>query len=862
MIPSGTKLGIYTLDEPLGSGGMGEVYRARDQRLGRYVALKVLPNELALDPSRRARFEQEARHVAALNHPNIIALYDIGEQDGIAYMVTELIDGTSLRGMKLSQRELLDVAAQIADGLAAAHAANITHRDLKPENVMVTREGRVKILDFGVATNAGIWGPDASTSAGTQPGTIVGTVGYMAPEQVRGEVVGPVADIFAFGVLLYELITGSRPFVGDTAAEVMTAILKQDPPELSPGTSGGLRKIVERCLEKKPERRFQSAQDLAFALRHLAGSTVAAAAAPGTKVGGRRQWLWIAALAAGFAVGVLCAAALVNRWMSVDDATLDPVRLTRITADRRNEFEPAVSPDGHSVAYLRTGDASTELLVKPFDALTPVSLVRSATALSDPVWFPDGNRVCYTGLLRDFLCVGAAGGTPQRLLPNAMSPQFSPDGKTVYFARAEGDELSIFRSSPPGANPARIVNSSLPPDFTRLSPLSADGSKLIAIAKSERWLVTLPDGAHRKLSVDDGVRTDSIGWFPDNRHIAVVEETTKLIGYRLVIQDTETAARRIVMRSADPITAVSVSPDGMHLVYAGGVVERNIVEYSGEGKFVRGVATSSFLEGFASWAPQDDSFVYRMGGPGQTDSLWYSDAKNTATRPAQNLASNATSLARISPDGTRIAFVQDGAAIQIVSTSGGRAVTVLQNPALRQNHLCWSPDSKWIWFSADRQLKKVASEGGESLDIAAPPGVLIDCSSDGRWLLRRGMTGFVITSTDGKMERQVARYDEYASRSDNSAQFGEGGKAVYALRVDHRTIDVVDVETGNKKRTIMFDIPLEDEIDGFSFNSTGRRVLLTTGGDRNDLWMVEGFALPAPSWRRWLSHWESPSKVQ
>jgi Tol biopolymer transport system component len=861
MIPPGTKLGIYTLDAPLGSGGMGEVYRARDQRLGRYVALKVLPDEFALDPSRRARFEQEARHVAALNHPNIIALYDIGEQNGVAYIVTELIDGTSLRDMKLSQRELLDVAGQIADGLAAAHAANITHRDVKPENVMVTREGRVKILDFGVATTGGLWGPDASTSAGTQTGVIVGTVGYMAPEQVRGEAVGPVADIFAFGVLLYELIAGSRAFVGDTAAEVMAAILKQDPPELPTNTPEGLRKIVERCLEKKPERRFQSAQDLAFALRHLAGTSVTAAAAPAAKVSGR-QWRRIAALTMGFAVGVLLTGTLVNRWVSMDDAALDPVQLTRIAADRRNEFQPAISPDGHSVAYVRIGDGATELLVKPFDALAPISLVRSATALSNPVWIPDSNRVCYTGFLRDFLCVGAAGGTPQRLLPNAVSPQFTPNGKAVYFARAPDDKVWIFRSSPPGANPERVGDAPLPQDFTGLSSISPDGSRLVAISRSERWLVTLPDGAHRKLPVDGDVRTDSIGWFPDNRHIAVVEETTKLIGYRLVIQDTETAARRIVIRSGDPITAVSVSPDGTYLVYAGGLVERNIVEYSGEGKFVRGVATSSFLEGFASWAPQDDSFVYRMGGPGQTDSLWYSDAKNTAARPVQNLASNVTSQARISPDGTRIAFVQGGTAIQIVSTSGGRAVTVLQNPASRLNNVCWSPDSKWIWYSADRQLKKVTSEGGESIDIPAPPGALLDCSPDGRWLLRRGMTGFVITSTDGKTEREVARYDEYAARSDNSVQFGEGGKAAYALRVDRRTIDVVDVETGHKKRTITFDIPLEDQIDGFTFNSTGQRVLLTTGGERNDLWMVEGFAKPASIWHRWLSHWAAPSKVQ
>src|SRR5271155_3378112 len=284
-LTSGTKLGPYEIIAPIGAGGMGEVYRARDTRLGREVALKVLPESFSRDADRLRRFEQEARAVAALNHPNILAIHDIGEQDGSPFIVSELLEGNTLRSElengALSARKASDYAAQIAQGLAAAHDKNIIHRDLKPENVFVTREGRVKILDFGLAKLAPTAGAKQSdgmtlTSSPTEAGTVMGTAGYMAPEQVRGAAIDSRTDIFAFGAVLYEMISGQRAFRRDTAAETMTAILKEDPPELGELThpvSPGLERIVRRCLEKQPEQRFQSAKDLAFALEALSGTT-------------------------------------------------------------------------------------------------------------------------------------------------------------------------------------------------------------------------------------------------------------------------------------------------------------------------------------------------------------------------------------------------------------------------------------------------------------------------------------------------------------------------------------------------------------------------------------------------------------
>src|SRR5271155_5589353 len=292
----GSKLGPYEIVSVIGAGGMGEVYRAHDSRLGRDVAVKVLPDVFGHDRDRLARFEQEARAVAALNHPNILAVFDIGESSGTHYIVTELLEGDTLRGKMsggaLPVRRVQEYALQIAQGLAAAHDKGIIHRDLKPENIFLTKEGRVKILDFGLAKLApnarGAKGESGQsdgltmTSSPTEAGMVMGTAGYMAPEQVRGSAIDSRTDIFAFGAVLYEMVSGQRAFKRDTAAETMTAILKEDPPELSElnhPVSPGLERIIRRCLEKNPEQRFQSAKDLAFALDALSGTTTSKSAA-------------------------------------------------------------------------------------------------------------------------------------------------------------------------------------------------------------------------------------------------------------------------------------------------------------------------------------------------------------------------------------------------------------------------------------------------------------------------------------------------------------------------------------------------------------------------------------------------------
>src|SRR5579862_7637698 len=447
-LPAGTKLGPYEIGAPIGAGGMGEVYRAKDTRLGREVAIKILPESFARDTDRLRRFEQEARAVAALNHPNILAIHDIGEQGGAPFIVSELLEGNSLRveleSGALPARKAADYATQIAQGLAAAHDKNLVHRDLKPENVFITREGRVKILDFGLAKLA----PSARgskesdgltlTSSPTEAGVVMGTAGYMAPEQIRGSAVDSRTDIFAFGAVLYEMVSGRRAFRRETSAETMTAILKEDPPELSEPSHPappGLERIVRRCLEKQPEQRFQSAKDLAFALDALSG-TAASKSAPAAALindrGGSRSWV-TPAIAALLGMAVVAAIAFYLR-----PAPVVPPVFSRVSFHRGQVVRARLAPDGKSVFYsakLNGTPADTDVVREDYPESIPVGLHGGVllsisqqgqmAVLVRPVHYA---HFQWYGTLAT---APTGGGSPREILENVYDADFSPDGSEL-----------------------------------------------------------------------------------------------------------------------------------------------------------------------------------------------------------------------------------------------------------------------------------------------------------------------------------------------------------------------------------------------------------------------------------------------
>ncbi len=451
-LTSGNKIGPYEIVSFIGAGGMGEVYRARDLRLGREVALKVLPPSFAADPERLRRFEQEARAVAALSHPNILAVHDIGQHEGAPYLVSELLEGESLREIlgrgPLSHRKAIDYAVQIAHGLAAAHGKDIAHRDLKPDNIFVTRDGRVKILDFGLAktvqkpTVRGQEGGLATMTAvapATDIGTVMGTAGYMSPEQIRGATVDCRTDIFSFGAVLYEMLCGSRAFKRDTPADTMAAILNEDPPEvLESGRQmpPALDRIVRHCLEKAPEQRFQSARDLAFDLESITSLT-ASGSLPAAKVQERRRWWYAAAVAA-----LVVAAGLVGWKIAATTRPVTGSKFRQVTY-RRGTLGPArFTPDGQNIIYTAgLGDAEPELYTVATKGIGGHPLgIPNAALLAVSSRGEIAVKLEPKGLAA-FLTVGTLARTsdvsaaPKPEIENVEAADFTPDGSALAIVR-------------------------------------------------------------------------------------------------------------------------------------------------------------------------------------------------------------------------------------------------------------------------------------------------------------------------------------------------------------------------------------------------------------------------------------------
>src|SRR5271155_1984414 len=458
-LPSGTKLGPYEIVAPIGAGGMGEVYRAKDTRLGRDVAIKVLPEGFAKDADRLRRFEQEARTVATLNHPNILAIHDIGEHNGAPFLVSELLEGRSLReelnNGALPLRRAVEYGTQIAQGLAAAHDKGIVHRDLKPENIFVTQDGRVKILDFGLAKLVkpeAAPGDGATLEAvpGTSMGVVLGTVGYMSPEQVKGEAADARSDIFALGTILYEMLSGERAFRRDTSAETMTAILKEDPPELT--TSGkpispALERIVRRCLEKKPQQRFQSARDLAFNLEGISGNTSTSAAQVIPASAGKLPRKRLVPLAAGLLLLFVGAA---GGWLLFRGAgsTLPP-SYHQLTFERGLIYAARFASDGRSIYYSASWNGQPVQLystVPDSPESRPLNLINSTlfAASASELAISLGCEDRYIGNCEGTLAtVPVSGGSPREIAQDTLSADWTADGSEMAVIRQVGGKYRV-----------------------------------------------------------------------------------------------------------------------------------------------------------------------------------------------------------------------------------------------------------------------------------------------------------------------------------------------------------------------------------------------------------------------------------
>jgi serine/threonine protein kinase len=566
----GTRFGPYEILSLLGAGGMGEVYRARDTRLGRDVALKVLPEEFSSDKERLARFEQEARTASALNHPNILTVYDVGREEGHSFIAMEMIDGATLRDIftdpAAEPRTVLGYLAQVAEGLAKAHAAGIVHRDLKPENIMVTRDGYAKILDFGLAKLAMPAPEDASSlptaAPATTPGVVMGTVGYMSPEQALGRSVDSRTDVFALGCLLYEAATGRRPFHGESSVDVLHAVVREKPApveEIAPQIPRALVRTIYRCLAKDPDRRYQSMKDLSLELHDVAEewetlarpsgpvsstsgiSGATAAARPGP---GRAGWI---AIAAGVAALVVAAIVLWRGTRSSAPKT-EPFQKMKITAATSNGHVEAasISPDGRYLVYIRTDSGGSSLWLRQLASRSDVPLLppQGNRQLRHPVFTRDGSYVDYTlqaegstTQLFTLYRIPALGGTPRRILDDVDTPvTYSPDGGRFAFLRGNPDT-----------------------DSDDLVVAAADGS-------SQRILVSRGVGTEQGFDRGAGP-----AWSPDGRAIAAqaIEWASELRG-DLGLFDTATGKEeRLGNANWFGSTGLAWLPDGSGVVTAG-----------------------------------------------------------------------------------------------------------------------------------------------------------------------------------------------------------------------------------------------------------------------------------------------------
>lgn len=448
-LSSGSKLGPYEIVAPIGAGGMGEVYRARDAALGRDVAVKVLPAAFAEDSDRLRRFKQEAQAAAALNQPNILTIFHVGEYNGVPYIISELLEGESLRQRLLAGplpvRKAIDCAVQVARGLAAAHDKGIVHRDLKPENIFLMRDGRAKILDFGLAKlirpEEAIPNSEGVTlTAGSKPGFVLGTVGYMSPEQVRGQAAGPASDLFSFGAILYEMLTANRAFRGETAADTMSAILKEDPPELSE-TNGqippALDRIVRHCLEKNPEERFQSARDVAFGLDTLSGVSSTSTTALAARKSDPRKWL----LSSGAVLVLLVLGAAAGRFLGLKTGPVILPTFHQLTFKRGVIYSARFAPDHRTVIYSASWDGQPPQLYStvpdgPESRALEVKDSNLFASSSNGIAISVGCHFLFTADCEGTLAnIPLSGGAPRELAEHINSADWNADSTQLAVVR-------------------------------------------------------------------------------------------------------------------------------------------------------------------------------------------------------------------------------------------------------------------------------------------------------------------------------------------------------------------------------------------------------------------------------------------
>jgi eukaryotic-like serine/threonine-protein kinase len=888
-LPTGTRLGRYEIETLLGAGGMGDVYRALDTRLGREVAVKVLPPEFAADPDRLPRFELEARAVAALHHPNILAIHDVGVSPAASagstgvtdpadaapmhYLVTELLEGETLRE-RLAQGPLpvaaaLDVSLQVAKALAAAHGRHIVHRDLKPSNVFLTRDGPVKLLDFGIAK---VLAPGAADEAGHMIAGVpvaemsgrAGTVGYMSPEQVMGLPTDARSDIFSFGAVLYEMLTGRRAFIGGTSADTPSTILANDPPpfgEFRDDAPEALRSLVARCLAKRPENRFQSADDVTH---ELAALSVEPAAAKGA----RRFLRSAVAVALGATLGAVMLAVL---WFWPRSQPRNDLSAAVLTSYSGTETQPSFSPDGSKVAFVWNGDGAgnEDIYVKQVGSSgPPMRLTTSAAAEASPAWSPDDRWIAFTRARPDqrtqAIVLLSPHGGPEHLLAEAAGfsgLSWTPDGKWLAFSKrdAEPGPMSLWAiqvESGEGQRPASSQLTGMGPGNTLaesdLYPAVSPDGRLLAFARGLNFVNYLyvlpvtpdlrPAGEARGVTDQSYGNITGVAWTPNSRDIVYSAGGFGVLTLWRVSVGGERAPTRLPFASPSA-SFPAISPGRSRLAYAWNLHNMNLWRFDMRTAQSRMLVGSTFRSEVPQYSPDGRKIAFQSNRSG-TFEVWTCDADGSNCLQLTSFGGPMCGSPRWSPDGRWIAFdarTERRSEIYVIAAHGGSPQQLTRGtggPRVDNSVPSWSPDGRWLFFTSNRtgreEIWKIPMGGGQAAQVTRSGGLYALSSPDGQHLyyMKTPSAGSLFRMpADGGEERQVV------SRQVGWASFCVTAKGVYFLT--DKSIDLLDPETGRVSTVTVLDQRQRKDL----CVSPDGRYFIWSQLDRNsaDLMLVENF---------------------
>jgi serine/threonine protein kinase len=896
-LPANHRLGPYEIKAVIGFGGMGEVYRAYDSRLQRDVAIKVLRGDGIAISALRNRFEREARSVAALNHPNIVAVYDFGIEASQQYIVSELIEGESLRslikGKPVPVRKLVEIASQVAEGLAAAHAAGVVHRDLKPENIMITKDGRAKILDFGLARQAhpvsetkGPVGSDETLVPGatnvenlTDAGSILGTAAYMSPEQALGQNTDFRSDQFSFGLMLYELAAGKQAFAKGSGIEVMAAIVREEPPPLEEKLPPPLRWIIDRCLAKDPQQRYESTRDLFREIKdlrdHLSDAYSSGAAAQVVVDVKKLRWKTPAAI-----VGISLLSALLTYVLRPAGQNIGDYRYSPFASDAS---DAVWSPDGKAVAYQGEVNGLDQVFMRSLNSPLAIQLTHEKTDAELVGWSNDQTHVIVLSWspgtdLYDapakLSSVAVFGGELQAIMDTkCITCAMSPDGKVfATFLRNEDRSYSVWVSDPFGAPLRQYLPAPFSSKHTYGRPqliFSPNGKELLFsragdLDRPEMWLLPYPAGGSLPRQLLAGLKagaTPHVGWLPDNRHLVTSLSPDRLSAEHLWILDTGSNHLEPLTNGPHSERYPAVSPDGSRVLYTEYSRTFDVASVSVEDGSASVLVAAGHLEHKPAWAAKQAKLTWvseRSGSP----EIWMRnvDGSDRPVVTTQDFAADTTDSftnPALSPEGDRLIYgrIDTAGVIQLwVSALGGGSPARLTNnpPAVAEFPSNWSPDGKeYVYLQVTNgtvELATIKTSGN------APPTILKrnvdwfllpDWSPTGQWITYHDSGGAELISPDGKSGKPVGDLKTHY------LAFSKDGKKLYGIEYGEGKAPLIEVDLATLKKKVIKELgaewePKDDLLPGIrlSLAPDGKSLVYAVSKTHENIWMLEGYRQP------------------